>query len=402
MAERISSLRPASVSAGAVSALAGSSPVRKSFAVRGRVCLLLIAAGTITSLLLKNWALPHYCALHENNSHTMAGSLFYSFIYSASIGSLLFYSGSQCWGYISRRPFPLNWVLLFVSILIPAVAGTMLSSLLLVALGQHPPDSYASITMGSLQLSLVLSLIFGTSFYLYENLKGELEAATLELRTRQLEEERARKLALAAQFSSLESRVRPHFLFNTLNSISALIREHPERAERMVEQLSALLRFSLDASVRQTVPLRHELKLVNDYLEIEKTRFNERLRFSLDVPAELGATPVPPFALQTLVENSVKHAIAPRREGGEIRVTARAEEGGVRLEVRDDGPGFAPNAIISGHGLDNLQARLAALFPGHPGLEIESHGGSAEGAKDGGDGRGDDIGTRVTLLLPRD
>ena len=275
--------------------------------------------------------------------------------------------------------------MLFISILAPATIGTLLSGLILIAFGQHPVSAYGSMTSHSLLISLLLSLIFGASFYFYENLRGALEATTLQLHKKRLEEERARKLAVAAQLSSLESRVRPHFLFNTLNSISALVRENPERAERMVEQLSALLRFSLDANQRRTVPLRHEIKLVNDYLEIEKTRFNSRLRFSFDIPPELNAVAVPPFAVQTLVENSVKHAIAPRRAGGEIRVTARIDGSHIKLEVLDDGPGFTPQAIIAGHGLDTLQARLTALFPENSSLNVES---VSDGAK-------------VTLTLPR-
>jgi two-component system LytT family sensor kinase len=189
-----------------------------------------------------------------------------------------------------------------------------------------------------------------------------LEEATLELRTKQLEEERARKLAIAAQLSSLESRVRPHFLFNTLNSISALIREEPAQAERMVERLSAMLRFSLDTHQRNTVLLRDEVKIVNDYLEIEKARFGDRLRFAIDVPADLGLTRVPPFALQTLVENSIKHALSRQREGGEVRVRAYRDGDVIHLEVRDDGPGFTEEAMRVGHGLDNLRAHLYALF----------------------------------------
>jgi LytS/YehU family sensor histidine kinase len=190
------------------------------------------------------------------------------------------------------------------------------------------------------------------------------------LRTRQFEEERARKLAIAAQLESLESRVRPHFLFNTLNSISALTREDPERAERMVELLSALLRFSLDANQRQTVPLGDEVKIVSDYLEIERVRFGERLSFSLAVADELKQVQVPPFALQTLVENSLKHSIAPRRAGGELRVRAQADGQDLRLEVWDDGPGFTAEAITTGHGLDNLQARLKTLFGDRAMLDI--------------------------------
>jgi LytS/YehU family sensor histidine kinase len=101
---------------------------------------------------------------------------------------------------------------------------------------------------------------------------------------------------------------------------------------------------------------------VADYLEIERARFGDRLQYVLEVPPELEAVQVPPLAVQTLVENSVKHGIAPRREGGKVTVRARRVEGGLRLEVIDDGPGFTPASITAGHGLDNLQSRLTTLF----------------------------------------
>jgi len=354
--------------------------VSRGLAERWRAKALLILAATIASLQID------LMINGENPRHWLPRCLLHSFIYSVCIGLLLLYSLSLCGPYIARRPFPLNWALLFLSILVPSAIGNTLSGLLLIALGLHAPGDFSKLTgPHSLQLTLLLSLIFGISFYLYENLRGELEATTLQLRTKQLEEERARKLAIAAQLSSIESRVRPHFFFNTLNSISALIRQNPERAERMVEQLSALLRFSLDANHHSTVPLRDEVKLATDYLEIEKIRFGERLRFDIAVPPEFGALAVPPFTLQTLIENSVKYAVAPRRAGGAIGVTARPENGAVKLEVRDDGPGFTAEAIAAGHGLDNLQARLAALFANRASLDIQADGHS----------------TAVTITLPR-
>src|SRR5262249_8293100 len=153
----------------------------------------------------------------------------------------------------------------------------------------------------------VISLMFGLSVYFYEGIRSELEQ-------KQLEEERARKLAAEAQLSSLAAQVHPHFLFNTLNSISSLIPEDPKQAEDMVGKLAALLRFSLDANRQRLVPLRQELKIVADYLKIEKARFGKRLRYSIEAPSELEALEVPPLSLQTLVENSVKFAVAPRRE----------------------------------------------------------------------------------------
>ncbi|HZS07371.1 MAG TPA: histidine kinase [Blastocatellia bacterium] len=330
--------------------------------------VVLILAATIVSLLLEMWI--NGGKLH----HSLPVCFLHSFIYSTSIGLLLIYSFSIFSARISRQPFPLNWLLLFLTIIISSAAGCLISSVSLSYFDQHPPEEFMPLTIHSLQISLLLGLVFGTSFYLYDNLKGQLEATTLELRTKQLEEERARKLAIAMQLASLESRVRPHFLFNTLNSISALTREDPARAERMVERLSALLRFSLDSNHHSTVPLRDEVKIVTDYLEIERARFGQRLRFSVEVPGELGTVEVLPFSLQTLVENSIKYCVAPRREGGEIRLRARADNGLVRLEVHDDGPGFTAEEIPAGHGLDNLQSRLAALFADKASFGIRAEG----------------------------
>jgi sensor histidine kinase YesM len=344
-----------------------SSVVRSAesaFAGDWKSWVFVIIAATIASMLLRQGP------VFETHPHPFLSGLLSSFIFSACIGSLMFYTASQSWAYISGRPFPLNWILLIGSILLAATVGTMISGWVVIGVGEHSPGEYVAITRRSFRFSLMLSLFFGISFYLYQNLRAKLEAATMQLHARQLAEERARKTAIAAQLSSLESRVRPHFLFNTLNSISSLIREQPERAERMVEQLAALLRYSLDTNEGRRVPLRQELRLVNDYLAIEQARFNSRLRFSIDVPDELNAYGIPPFALQTLIENSVKHAIAPRRSGGEIRVVAQDDGDSIILEVHDDGPGFSPEAIRAGHGLDILQARLRSLYGNRAKLEF--------------------------------
>ncbi|HWQ31265.1 MAG TPA: histidine kinase [Blastocatellia bacterium] len=328
----------------------------QSVAERWGSRLALIIASTITSLLLEVWIIG------RPQPHPLAFCALYSLIYSTCIGLLVLHAISLFSARISRLPFPFNWMLLLLTILVSSTIGCVISGVIVTLLGFHPFDYLPQQIVHSLKISLLLSLIFGTSFYLYENLKNQLEEAALELRTRQLEEERARKLAIAAQLSSLESRVRPHFLFNTLNSISVLTREDPPRAERMVERLSALLRFSLDSNHRNTVLLRDEVRIVSDYLEIEKVRFGERLQFSIEAAPETGTLEVPPFALQTLVENSIKHGLAGKRAGGEIRVRAATRGDQISLEVWDDGPGFSADAIIAGHGLDNLQSRLAVLF----------------------------------------
>ena len=232
------------------------------------------------------------------------------------------------------------------------------ASLILVALRWVRPEEMWLEYSGSLRIAIAITLLVGAVVTAFEMLTFRLHAATLELRTRQLEEERARKLATEAKLSSLESRIHPHFLFNTLNSISALIREDPARAERTVERLAALLRYSLDSSARRLVPLRQEMRVVQDYLEIEKTRFGDRLRYTVDVPDGIGELEVPPLTLQTLVENCIKHAVSSNRFGGEIRVIARLGAGHLLLEVSDDGPGGADPA---GSGLRGVADRVAEL-----------------------------------------
>ena len=163
------------------------------------------------------------------------------------------------------------------------MVGTALScgALALVEAGRWP--GAAACARSTLPLNALLTATIGIAMVLFEGQRDRLAAMTLDLRTRQLEHERANKMALEARLATLEARLHPHFLFNTLNAISALIREDPEEAERTVERLAALLRFSLDATQRGLVPLGDELKIVVDYLEIERTRLGERLSYALKV-----------------------------------------------------------------------------------------------------------------------
>src|SRR4029077_3465440 len=150
----------------------------------------------------------------------------------------------------------------------------------------------------------------------------------------------ARRIAAEAQLASIESRVQPHFLFNTLNSIAALTHDDPAGAERMTGQLASLLRSSLDSTATPLVPLDQELQVVRAYLDIERVRFGDRLRYTVDLGDGTAPLPVPRMALQTLVENSVKYAVSPRREGGSICLRARTRDGRATIMVEDDGPGF--------------------------------------------------------------
>jgi sensor histidine kinase YesM len=231
----------------------------------------------------------------------------------------------------------------------------------------------------SYPFSVILALAIGLTVTSYETMRYQLQSATLELRTRQVEQERANKLLAEARLSSLESRIHPHFLFNTLNSIAALIHSDPQKAEDTVGKLASLLRFSLTANHSGTVALRQEVKIVRDYLEIEKTRFGSRLRYAITIPEEIAEAQLPPLALQTVVENAIRHVVAPRSEGAQIRISGRRLEGvqaGERicLEVMDDGPGFSLEGVSPDHGLGNLGARLELLYGSSGELEVQRVG----------------------------
>lgn len=182
--------------------------------------------------------------------------------------------------------------------------------------------------------------------------------------------ERARS---QARVRALQARIRPHFLFNTLNSIAALVPEHPREAERAIEDLSDLFRGSLCEADRP-LPLDEELDLVRKYLAIEALRLGDRLTVEWQLSELPAGAAVLPFSLQLLVENAVRHGIQPRPEGG--RVTIRGESDGRRLSFEIANPlpdaGAPPNS--NGIALDNLRQRLDLVYAGAAGLELETAG----------------------------
>lgn len=308
--------------------------------------LALNASGSILAFLI-------LAATGDDNSvNALLRAFLYSVVYANCIGSLM------CWLLPAHAQwglrFPWDWLTRIGAILVCAATGSAIANLLFVLGGLHPWSEYWDLFGSGVRLSIVVGLVFGISVSLYEMARSRAEDAA--------------RLATEARLFALESRVHPHFLFNTLNSISQLIHEDPAKADAMVGRLAGLLRSSLDS--KALVPLGQELTLVRDYLEIEKARFGNRLRFSIEAAGGLEMTLVPPLAMQSLVENSVKHVVSTRREGGEVRVAARREGNRVLLEVRDDGPGFSLESAPVGHGLHNLTARLEALFGSRAQLEV--------------------------------
>jgi two-component sensor histidine kinase len=182
-------------------------------------------------------------------------------------------------------------------------------------------------------------------------------------RTAEIERWQLESALKETQLRALKSQINPHFIFNSLNSLRALVDENPARARQAVTQLANLLRYSLQAGQLETVPFADELRTVQDYLALEQVRHEERLQVRLDVAPDALDRPVPPLLLQTLVENAIKYGINPRPEGGEITISAHAGDGGLRIEVGNPGALAAANGAGStGVGLKNAAERLRLIF----------------------------------------
>ncbi|MFN8009777.1 MAG: histidine kinase [Holophagaceae bacterium] len=197
---------------------------------------------------------------------------------------------------------------------------------------------------------------------MHQRLKAQqLEAAQLGARLAQ------------AQNQALRMQLQPHFLFNTLNSISALIHSDPESADRMLSRLADLLRMTLESGADQFVSLRQELAFSQGYLAIERIRFQDRLRVDVDVPPECLEARVPPFLLQPLVENAIKHGVADLARASRIQVRARREGETLVLEVEDDGRGFEQGR--RGIGTGNTVERLQLLYRDRQSFSLVSESG---------------------------
>jgi two-component sensor histidine kinase len=187
-------------------------------------------------------------------------------------------------------------------------------------------------------------------------------AREFEARTREVEAVRTASLAMQAQLQALKMELQPHFLFNTLNAISALMHRDVKAANEMLVLLADMLHRALVNVHDQEVTLEQEIDSLNLYVRIQQIRFGERLQVVWKVDPNTLRACVPHMILQPLVENAIQHGIADRATGGQIEISAQHTEGQLRLAVRDDGYGLRPTRPGFGLGLSNIQARLAQLY----------------------------------------
>lgn len=210
-------------------------------------------------------------------------------------------------------------------------------------------------------------LAFGYGIEIHQRFKNEeLKAAQLEARL------------VETELKALREQLRPHFLFNTLNTIAVLVREKKnDEAVTLIARLSTLLRMSLDHTRVHEVTVRQEMDFLERYLEIQQARFSDRLSVGISISAEAMEGRIPNLLLQPLVENAILHGVAPKSGPGRVEILGRVEGGRLVLEVRDDGPGIddGTRRAKEGVGLTNTRERLAKIYGPHGQLSLRSEPG---------------------------
>ncbi|MBN1781940.1 histidine kinase [bacterium] len=280
----------------------------------------------------------------------------------------------------SRMPDFLKWMIPGILMAAAVLAILKLSMALggfICGLDQyHVERWHLSILTVNFILMTVICIV-AVILSLYERLADRLA-------TKILENEKLQRLQIETKLLLLQSKINPHFLFNTLNTMLDVLGRSPDLVEKMILNLSDIYRKTLMIPDQALVPLKEEIRLVEEYLEIEKIRMGERLSFALNVDPGLRTFKLPPMIIQILVENAIKHGLTPKKEGGEVSVRISRQDMTVTLDVRDSGVGMKTDAPSGGFGLASIRQRLKLMYENAK-MEISSLGSG---------------GTQVRIMLP--
>ena len=282
-------------------------------------------------------------------------------VYSLLIASITWAAidlGRELFPSSAETGWPAGWsglLLVLGGIVLGYLLGSWLADALCVYYGWYAADAGYS-NRGALRSSLLTTALAGIAgtYYFYARSKSAYLSRKMG---------EARQHASEARLKLLQSQLEPHMLFNTLANLRALIGTDPERATVMLDRLNNYLRATLSGSLASTHTLQSEFDRLRDYLELMAVRMGPRLHYTLDLPAGLATRQVPPLLLQPLVENSIKHGLEPKVEGGSVRVSARREGGALILEVIDTGVGLATEPeSAKGFGLTQVRERLKTTY----------------------------------------
>ncbi|HPA93701.1 MAG TPA: histidine kinase [Petrotogaceae bacterium] len=306
-----------------------------------------------------------------------------SLIFSNSIGLIYYLISSIFKYYIAGKlqntliKFFLKFFVLFASLFLSfEIAYFIIRYFFKMAIF---PD-YFEIQNFLLVINIILFSVLIIFVIIYQKLRIEIEKKNRE-------NENLRRLQTESKLVALQSKINPHFLFNTLNSIIELAYESPRKVETVVLNLSNIYRKILYLADKQFFSVSEEIELIKSYLEIEKIRMGIRLNYELNIDPNILTLKIPPLIIEPIVENSVIHGIGPKPEGGKITVTIEKKENNVIISVSDTGVGIKENNLKQGYGTSSVKERLGILYKNKFTFEIKNHSMN-------------DSGTDVTIIIP--
>lgn len=291
---------------------------------------------------------------------------FVSYMITASIANTI---------YIAKRlienKFKFIWsgvIIYYAALVIGMLIGTE-STLFLVNKFYNKNYEFLS-RPDDLKFNLFLAFVIGTIIYI-----NQLQRENIEYKLKQNEGDlnRLRALKNEAELKLLESKINPHFLYNSLNSIASLVHHNPDKAEEMTVKLSKLFRYSINSSNENFNTIEKEIEMLNTYLDIEKIRFSERLDVLFDVSEDIHALKIPRFILQPLAENAIKHGISKVIEKGLMVISIKKDSDRIILEVKDNGSSF-DNNFKPGYGLQSIYDKLNLLYHDNYDVQIANNG----------------------------
>jgi sensor histidine kinase YesM len=335
-------------------------------AVRWKQLRIIFLADTLIALFL--YGLDMLSGENEKWLYNLAVTFIFTHAIGTSIYFLICLSG--------LRAIEKSWWKL-ASLIILFMLGGWIGSFIAIGIIDLLLEPDLQITnFKTLVLSnTFFAVAFGVTVFGYFLLRSKLEQFAARLAEKEIAEHRLLRLKTKAELEALRAKVNPHFLFNTLNSIASLIPVDPVKAEEMVQKLAHLLRFTLDASNHELMKLADELEVIREYLAIEKIRLGERLSYEISIDDTLTEVSIPGLLLQPLVENSVKHGIAPTKSGGHINISCRHCDGHCQIEIVDTGKGFNASESVEGFGLSGVRERLALHYGSDYAFEMTANSG---------------------------
>jgi hypothetical protein len=319
---------------------------------RGRLLPYLAACAPLAAIVTALFARPGGLFLGEAAALAVPLTIAYAFI-----GLSTWYPCKQ--SPLGRSRLPAMTASFAIGALVASSLWVLLGGALARLLGELPrfeglPGRFAAQVSALFAVGVLLYLLSAALHYVLLSFERAREA---ERREGQLE-----ILAREAQLAALRAQIRPHFLFNSLNSISALASADPPRAQEMCVRLADFLRTSLSVGERKSISMAEELALSRSYLGVEALRFGARLKFDEDLDELGNACQIPPLLLQPLIENAIRHGIATRVEGGTVRVSSARGGGRLRILIENPYDPEAPSRPGTGLGLANVRQRLAARW----------------------------------------